>query len=128
MRLLLDTQIFLWMNTSPERLGNLQSPIQDPSNQLFLLAASSWEVAIKCGLGRLTLPETPAEYIPSRMVATGVGGLAVEHAHALAVAKLDDHHRDPFDRLIVAQSILENLTVATADPVFSRYTQNLIGP
>lgn len=128
MRLLLDTQIFLWMNANPERLGNLESPIQDPSNQLFLSAASSWEVAIKYGLGRLTLPESPSEYIPSRMIATGVGRLAVEHVHALAVAGLDDHHRDPFDRLIVAQSILEDMTVATADPVFSRYTRNLIGP
>lgn len=79
MRLLLDTQIFLWMNANPERLGNLESPIQDPSNQLFLSAASSWEVAIKYGLGRLTLPESPSEYIPSRMIATGVGRLAVEH-------------------------------------------------
>lgn len=128
MRYLLDTQVFLWMNAAPDRLGDLTVPIRDVSNELYLSAASSWEIAIKHGLGKITLPDPPMEYVPSRMAVTGVQGLEIQHAHALAVTDLPPHHRDPFDRLIIAQAALEGLTVLTADPVFSRYTDDAINP
>jgi len=87
----------------------------------LLSAASSWEIAIKYALGRLTLPDEPARYVPDRMRRSAVDGLAVAHAHALAVATLPPLHRDPFDRLLVAQAQLEGLPIITADPAIRRY-------
>ena len=122
MRYLLDTHVWLWMLTSPERLSTeARQVIIDPRTELVLSAASSWEIAIKYAIGRLPLPEVPDTYVPSRMRMSGVGGLAVEHSHALRVAALQPHHRDPFDRLLVAQAQVEHLSVITADPVFRLY-------
>lgn len=128
MRILVDTHVFLWINTAQPRLGQMDSYLRDPSTDLFLSAASSWEIAIKSGRGKLDLPEQAARYVPSRMSAIGMQGLPVEQAHALAVADLPDHHRDPFDRMLVAQAKVENLVVATADPVFRAYTDQIIMP
>lgn len=121
MRLLLDTQIFLWLQTEPERLGPHLPAIEDPANERLLSAASSWEIAIKHGLGRLVLPEPPASYVPKRVAALRAVPLAVEHAHALAVSTLPPLHRDPFDRLLVAQANLLGLTLLTADTALARY-------
>ena len=122
MRYLLDTHVWLWMLTSPERLSTeARHVIIDPRTELVLSAASSWEIAIKYAIGRLPLPEVPDTYVPSRMRMSGVGGLAVEHSHALRVAALQPHHRDPFDRLLVAQAQVEHLSVISADPVFRLY-------
>jgi PIN domain nuclease of toxin-antitoxin system len=119
--LLLDTHIFLWLQTEPERLGESLRVVEDDRTELLLSAASSWEIAIKYQLGKLPLPEAPERYVPSRMRAIGVRAVAVEHPHALAVATLPPLHRDPFDRLIVAQASLLGLTVATADPSVAQY-------
>jgi PIN domain nuclease of toxin-antitoxin system len=119
--LLLDTRIFLWLQTEPERLGESLRVVEDDRTELLLSAASSWEIAIKYQLGKLPLPEAPERYVPSRMRAIGVQAVAVEHPHALAVATLPPLHRDPFDRLIVAQASLLGLTVATADPSVAQY-------
>lgn len=121
MRLLLDTHVFLWLNTQPERLGKHLPLIEDRRNELLFSAVSSWEIAIKHALGRLTLPEPPERYVPSRMRAIGATGLAVEHSHALAVASLPSLHRDPFDRLLVAQSRLLDVPILTADPIVAEY-------
>ena len=122
MRYLLDTHAWLWMLTAPERLGpRAAQAISDAQNELLLSAASSWEIAVKYAIGRLQLPEVPESYVPSRMQMSGVQGLAVEHAHALRVATLEPLHRDPFDRLLIAQAQLDQLTLITADPVFGRY-------
>lgn len=128
MKLLLDTQIFLWMNFETKRLTAIRDMIEDSSNQLFLSAASSWEITIKFGLGKLWLPEPPFTYVPSRMTVSGVTGLAIEHSHALAVADLPEHHRDPFDRVMIAQAKVENLRIVTADDVFSNYLDDIIVP
>jgi len=121
-RLLLDTQVWLWLQTTPRKLGpRALDVVSDPGNDLLLSAASSWEIAIKYALGKLDLPAPPSEYVPSRMQASGTDGLAITHAHALHVAGLPDHHRDPFDRLLVAQAQVESLPVLTADPQFGRY-------
>jgi PIN domain nuclease of toxin-antitoxin system len=113
---LLDTQCWLWLQVRPERLGSeLLAALESPANELFLSVASSWEIAIKFALGKLPLPEAPSRYVPSRMEASGSRGLAIDHSHALAVAELPPHHRDPFDRLLIVQSRLEAMTFVTAD-------------
>jgi PIN domain nuclease of toxin-antitoxin system len=95
--------------------------LEDPANEIFFSAASSWEIAIKYALGKLPLPEPPRRYVPSRMATSGSRGLAVEHAHTLRVAELPRHHRDPFDRLLVAQAQVEKLVVVTVDRQFEPY-------
>jgi PIN domain nuclease of toxin-antitoxin system len=89
--------------------------------RLLLSAASSWEIAIKWANGRLPLPESPAVYVPERMRRTSVLGLGIAHAHALQVTALPPHHRDPFDRLLIAQAQVEDVPIVTVDPVFDRY-------
>lgn len=126
MRVLLDTHIWLWMLTEPDRLGDARPILGNARNDLLLSAASSWEIAIKYALGRLPLPEAPEGYVPSRIRSSGVTPLAVEHAHALAVASLPTHHRDPFDRLLVAQALLEGVPLVTADPALKPYGIELI--
>lgn len=121
MKLLLDTHVFLWLQTEPERLGEKLSRLEDTRNELLFSAASSWEIAIKYALGRLPLPEPPPRYVPERLRAIGAQALPVEHSHALAVAALPPLHRDPFDRLLVAQAQLLDATIFTADPIVARY-------
>ncbi len=121
MRILLDTHVFLWLHTKPERLGEHLPVVEDQRNELLLSAASSWEIAIKYGLGRLPLPEPPQRYVPSRLRAIGASALPIEHTHALAVAALQPLHRDPFDRLLVAQAGLLDVPILTADPQLARY-------
>ncbi|MGQ0576162.1 MAG: type II toxin-antitoxin system VapC family toxin [Pseudonocardia sp.] len=122
MRLLLDTQTWLWMESSPELLApDVRARLVDPGTALVLSAASSWEIAIKYAKGKLPLPQPPRDYIPSRMRLSGIDGLPITHAHALHVATLPHHHRDPFDRLLVAQAQLEKLPLVTSDPQIERY-------
>ncbi len=121
MRLLLDTHVFLWLLAEPERLGAQLALVEDPAVELLVSAASSWEIAIKHGLGRLPLPEPPERYVPDRIRAIGATPLAIEHGHALAVAALPALHGDPFDRLLVAQAKLLDLEILTADSAIARY-------
>jgi PIN domain nuclease of toxin-antitoxin system len=120
-RLLLDTHVFLWLLAEPERLGKELGSLEDPVNELFLSAASSWEIAIKSQLGRLDLPEDPRRYVPDRMRAIGADPLPIEHNHALAVGDLPLLHRDPFDRLLVAQARDLRMRIVTADGRIARY-------
>jgi len=121
MKLLLDTHVFLWLLSSPERLGEHVGIVTDQSNELTVSAASSWEIAIKHALGRLKLPEDPARYVPSRIRAIGARALPIEHSHALAVATLPPLHRDPFDRMLIAQALAESLTLVSNERLFDRY-------
>lgn len=121
MRLLLDTHVFLWLLAEPERLGQHLASVEGAGNDLLVSAASSWEIAIKVRLGRLSLPDDPKRYVPDRMRALGAEPLPVEHAHALAVADLPMLHRDPFDRVLVAQARHLELTIVTADADIARY-------
>jgi len=119
---LLDTQVWLWMLASSDRIRpDLLSELRDGRTRLLLSAASAWEIAIKWAIGRLPLPEPPTTYVPSRMLRSGVSGLPVEHAHALRVATLPSHHRDPFDRLLIAQAQIESVPIVTGDPRFDEY-------
>ena len=121
MRLLLDTHVFLWLLTEPERTGEHRQLVEDPRTELLVSAVVSWEIAIKYGLGRLPLPEPPERYVPERLRAIGADPLPVEHTHALAVAALPPLHRDPFDRLLVAQAGLLDVPILTADPAIAGY-------
>lgn len=121
MRILLDTHVFLWLQTDPGRLGEHLAVVEDRRNDLLLSAASAWEIAIKHGLGRLPLPEPPDRYVPSRLRAVGAREVAIEHSHVLAVSALPPLNRDPFDRLLVAQAILLGLTILTADATLVAY-------
>lgn len=121
MRLLLDTHAFLWFVTGDGRLSpRARRALADEDNELLLSAASVWEMAIKARLGRLTLPGTVEEYVAEK-VAGGLAILPIELTHAAAVESLPFHHRDPFDRLIVAQALAENLPIVSADPAFRHY-------
>ncbi len=127
MRILLDTHCWLFMLFAPERLGEKAlTLIEDRGNELLLSAASSWEIAVKAALGKLVLPEPPATFVPSRMERTGVSGLAVEHVHALRVASLPPLHRDPFDRLLIAQALVERVPMLSLDPQIARYDVELV--
>jgi PIN domain nuclease of toxin-antitoxin system len=97
-----------------------------PDSELLLSAASAWEIAIKHSLGRLRLPMDPAEYVPSRMAATGTSPLSIHHSHALRVSQLPPHHRDPFDRMLIAQAQVEGLPILTADPQFAAYAVEVL--
>ena len=126
-RFLLDTQVWLWMQTDPDRFNRRsRALIEDSGNELFLSSASAWEIAIKHGLGKLDLPAPPETYVPERMRRSGTTPLAVEHAHALRTAELPKHHRDPFDRLMVAQAQLLRLPIITADSIFGAYDVRLV--
>lgn len=127
MRLLLDTHVFLWLQASRWRLSpDAMTLLADPGTELLLSAASSWEIAVKYSIGRLALPQQPSDYVPDRMRRGGIDGLPVDHADALHVGGLPMHHRDPFDRLLVAQAQLYGLPVLTSDPAFDAYEVEVI--
>ncbi len=122
MTYLLDTHVFLWLLGSPERIRpELLVQLRDGRTTLLLSAASSWEIAIKWAVGRLPLPAPPEDYVPDRMRRLSIVGLAISHAHVLRTTTLPPHHRDPFDRLLVAQAQLDELTIVTVDPALADY-------
>jgi len=119
--LLLDTHVWLWMLTAPERLGETRATLEDAGRTLLLSAASSWEISIKYELGRLALPQPPERFVPERIQATGVTPIAIEHVHALEAGRLPTHHRDPFDRVLVAQARYLDVPIVTTDPLIRAY-------
>jgi PIN domain nuclease of toxin-antitoxin system len=121
-RYLVDTHVWLWMQSDPDRLRDeTREIVQNVRFSILLSAASAWEIAIKYRLGKLPLPEAPASYVPDRMRRSGTSPLPVEHAHTLRTAELPDHHKDPFDRVLIAQAQLLDLAIITADEQLSAY-------
>lgn len=119
---LLDTHTFLWMATEPDRLGAAaRARIEDVESRLLLSVASVWEMAIKKSLGKLELPSSVEEFVDDQLAATDTRLLEVGTAHAGRVEFLAWHHRDPFDRLLVAQALHEGLPVLGLDADFDRY-------
>ena len=115
------------MAATPEKLsGQARALVETLDHELLLSAASAWEIAIKHALGKLTLPEPPERYVPSRLDALRTTSLPIQHDHALRVASLPSHHRDPFDRLLVAQAQIEGVPILTADGVFAKYNVSVI--
>ena len=122
MRLLLDTCTFLWIvGGSPDLSPRAREAFSDPASEVFLSAASAWEIAVKHRLGRLPLPQPPGEFVPAQRAAHGIEPLPVDEESALHVAKLPDLHRDPFDRLLVAQALVGGLVVLTPDDPVRQY-------
>ena len=124
---LVDTHVWLWMQTDPGRMREeAREVVEDAANELFLSAASAWEIAIKYRIGRLPLPEPPITYVPERMRRSGTTPLAVEPVHALWTSELPDHHRDPFDRLLIAQAQILGIPLVTADRQLEAYDLELL--
>jgi PIN domain nuclease of toxin-antitoxin system len=122
MRLLLDTHCLLWARAAPARLSpEARKALTDPRHQLFVSVASVWEIVIKHALGRLELAHAPESLVPQLIAATQAVTLPIEQSHALRVARLPLHHRDPFDRILIAQAQVERLTIVTADERFAAY-------
>jgi PIN domain nuclease of toxin-antitoxin system len=115
------------MQAEPEKLSPpARALVEDPSTELLFSAASVWEIAIKVRAGKLHLPESVPRYVASRMQSSGVSPLQVSHAHGAGVADLPDHHRDPFDRLLVAQALAERVPILSSDVQFDAYDSERI--
>jgi PIN domain nuclease of toxin-antitoxin system len=115
------------MLAAPERLReSARALLSERRNELLLSTASLWEISIKVGLGKLTLPGRPVTYLPPLIERSGVGVLPVAVEHALHVADLPPHHRDPFDRLLVAVARVERLPILTADRTFEAYEVEIL--
>lgn len=127
MRILLDTHAFLWwVSDDPQLSTTAKTVISDPSNTVFLSVVSAWEIIIKQGTGKLTLPEPVEVYISDRIVSNQFVALSVELPHILRVASLPVLHRDPFDRLLIAQSQSDNLLMISADHLIRQYPITVI--
>ena len=127
MRALLDTHAFVWWNSDDPRISQAaRAVIGEADNEIFLSAASAWEIAIKYARGRLPIPQPPARYVVNRMRRHQFRPLPIEIAHGVQVGSLPPIHRDPFDRLLVAQSQLEDLPILTSDPNIARYAVSVI--
>jgi PIN domain nuclease of toxin-antitoxin system len=126
-RLLLDTHAFLWWVTDDDRLTDRAAEaIADGANDVYFSAASTWEIAVKAGLGRVRLPDDAWAFTPDQLERNAFQALPVHVAHAVAVIALPDLHRDPFDRMLVAQAISEDLTIVTGDQEIARYPAPVI--
>ncbi len=122
MRLLIDTQVFLWWVDGASKLSRkARAAVADPSNDCLVSLASCWEMAIKLSLGKLRLDEPIDTFVPAQLSANRFSLLEISFRHVARVAKLPFRHRDPFDRLLVAQALEEGLTVVTSDSVFPKY-------
>jgi len=122
MRLLLDTHALIWAVTLDDKLSDkAKELILDADNELYLSVASIWEMSIKASLGKLILQQPIEQIINEQVQINGLNILNIEAAHALAVASLPWHHRDPFDRLIITQSKLEKLTLVSCDAAMDAY-------
>ncbi len=122
MRLLLDTSSFLWFVAGSNKLSRkARKLMEDFDNELALSVASLWEMAIKVSIGKLEMFKEFDEFIPEKLEENEIEILHVRLAHLSEMMKLPFHHRDPFDRLIIAQSISENLPVIACDGIFKKY-------
>lgn len=121
MKLLLDTCTFLWLAGGGSLSALAAAAIQDPSNEVLLSAVSTWEICVKHRAGRLPLPEPPDRLIPTERALRGVAPLAFDEESALQVLRLPALHRDPFDRMLIAQAIAGSLAIVTPDPLITQY-------
>ncbi len=117
MRLLLDTPVLLWWMADRRLSRRAHAAIADPTNQVLVSAATAWEMSIKQALGRLDVPAD----LPAQLEANGFVALPITVAHGLVAGALPRHHDDPFDRMLIAQALVEDLTVASRDERFTAY-------
>ena len=122
MRLLLDTHAWLWWNQDDPALSHAaRRAIANPANECWLSMASAWEMALKISSGKLTLQGELEDFLPAQMAENGFVFLPIDVRHVARTVKLPYHHRDPFDRLIIAQALVEELAVVSADAVIAKY-------
>ena len=121
MKLLLDTHLLLWAAGQPDQLSTAaRAWLDDPQNELLFSAASLWEIAIKRGLGREDF-QVDARVLRRGLLDNGYGELAITSEHAVAIDSLQPIHKDPFDRILLAQSMVEGITLLTSDPLLAQY-------
>ncbi len=122
MKLLLDTHIFLWFISADSRLPVVfRDTIREPDNTIFLSAASLWEIIIKYNVGKLPLPQSPEIYIPPQRQFHLIKSLPINESSLKHLVSLPDLHRDPFDRILISQTLNGNLTLVTVDPEIMNY-------
>ena len=126
MKALLDTHTFLWAIAEEGKLSRRAQQIYTGSNDLWVSVVSVWEILIKAQAGRLPLPKPSGPYLVKKMVKDKIEVLPISLAHVLRTESLPLHHRDPFDRLLIAQSIEEGWPIVTVDPLFARYPVEVI--
>ncbi|MGG6269803.1 type II toxin-antitoxin system VapC family toxin [Leptolyngbya sp. AN03gr2] len=127
MRVLLDTHAFLWWMSDDSQLSTAaRAIISDPENTIFVSVVSVWEIIIKQGTGKLILSEPAEDYVPDRIRSNQFSTLSVEMRHILRIASLPALHRDPFDRLLIAQSECENLAIISVDHLIQQYSITVI--
>jgi len=122
LKILLDTCAFLWIITDDSRLSQRARELfVDPENEAYLSVASIWEIVIKYKLGKLSLPERPEKYIPSKREQHEIDSLPLDEEATLYLAKLPDLHKDPFDRILICQAIVAGLVILTPDDLITQY-------
>ena len=122
MRLLLDTNVFLWLITGDSRLTeSMQADVLDPRNEVYLSAVSVWEASVKYQIGRLPLPEPPWDYLPVQRERHQIDSLQLDEACISRLSELPPLHRDPFDRMLVCQALERRLTLFTVDDTLRAY-------
>jgi PIN domain nuclease of toxin-antitoxin system len=125
MRILIDTHVFLWGLTEEARLSQAVRTLL-PVADVWMSVASIWEIITKVQVGKLTLPSPVGPFLTAKVASNGVSVLPITLDHVLRIESLELHHRDPFDRILIAQSIEEKLPLVTADPHFERYPVEII--
>ena len=127
MRVLVDTHVFLWwVDDDPSLAAPARKAISDANNACYLSLASCWEMAIKSSLGKLRLSRPVERFVAEQLTANSFALLDIKLHHLARLEKLPFHHRDPFDRLLIAQAIADKLTMVSADSVFSEYGVRLL--
>ena len=127
MKYLLDTAVWLWSLNSPELIADEGREILERGEEeIYLSAVTSWEISIKMRVGKLNFAGAPAHHVPRFMAKQGLRPLSVTHSHAAKVYDLPAHHRDPFDRMLIAQALVEDMVILTSDRYFSKYPANLV--
>ena len=127
MNILLDTHIFLWyVSGNPNLSGAMRSTLRSSRNELYLSVASVWEATVKYQQGKLSLPQVPSLYIPSLRQQHNILSLSLDEASIGRLLSLPNHHRDPFDRMLICQAIEYSMQIATVDPLIRAYPVQVI--
>jgi PIN domain nuclease of toxin-antitoxin system len=127
MKYLLDTSVWLWSLNSPERIGDQGREILERGEEeIYLSAVTTWEISIKMRVGKLNFAGPPAQHVPRFMAKQSLRPLSVNHSHAAKVYDLPTHHGDPFDRMLIAQALVEDMVILTSDRSFKKYQAKLL--
>ncbi|HQZ82334.1 MAG TPA: type II toxin-antitoxin system VapC family toxin [Pyrinomonadaceae bacterium] len=126
MKILIDTQIFLWATLDRRLPGHIRSLIDDPDSEIYLSTASAWEISIKYSKGKLPLPEHPRTFISKTVAATDIKLLPITFRHSVNVTELPHYHKDPFDRLLVVQANESKMSLISVDENIKKYDVDII--